>query len=74
LADINWREVASVQENDILEVKENRSMVTQQKTVKEYDQRQYSVNDLQREKLSENSRFVYSKINSCLGQRPYNGI
>jgi hypothetical protein len=74
LADINWREVASVQENDILEVKENRSMVTQQKTVKEYDQRQYSVNDLQREKLSENSRLVYSKINSCLGQRPYNGI
>jgi len=26
LAGINWREVASVQENDILEVKENRSM------------------------------------------------
>ena len=48
--------------------------MTQQKTVKEYDQRQYSVNDLQREKLSENSRFVYSKINSCLGQRAYNGI
>jgi hypothetical protein len=49
-------------------------MLTQQKTVNEYDQRQYSVNDLQREKLLENSRFVYSKINSCHGQRPYNGI
>ena len=49
-------------------------IVTQQKTVNEYDQRQYSVNDLQREELSENSRFVYSKINSCHGQRPYNGI
>ena len=49
-------------------------IVTQQKTVNEYDQRQYSVNDLQREKLSENSRFVYSTINSCHGQRPYNGI
>jgi hypothetical protein len=51
-----------------------RSYLTQQKTVKEYDQHQYSVNDLQREKLSENSRLVYSKINSYLGQRPYNGI
>ena len=39
------------------------SLLTQQKTVNEYDQRQYSVNDLQREKLLENSRFVYSKIN-----------
>jgi hypothetical protein len=50
------------------------SLLTQQKTVNEYDQRQYSINDLQREKLSENSRFVYSKINGCHGQRPYNGI
>ena len=51
-------------------VADKSAVMTQQKTVKEYDQRQYSVNDLQREKLSENSRFVYSKINSCLGQRP----
>jgi len=40
--------------------------MTQQKTINEYDQRQYSINDSQREKLSENSRFVCSKkINSC---------
>ena len=42
---------------------ENSYLLKQQKTVKEYNQRQYSVNDLQREKLLENSRVFYSIIN-----------